>query len=364
MAATGFTPIQLYRTATASATPSAGNLADGELAINTNDGKLFFKNSSGAVTEIASTGGNTGTVSSVGGTGTVNGISLSGTVTTSGNLTLGGTLSGVNLASQVTGILPVANGGTGSSTGVYLPLAGGAMTGAITTNSTFDGRDVAADGVTADAALPRAGGTMTGNIVSGDNVKATYGTGADLEIYHDGSNSYIKDTGTGALVLNTSQLYINNPASNEFLLTATENGSVTLYYDNAAKIATTATGVNVTGTATTDGLTVDGAAVGPIVALTDAASITTNLALGNNYSVTLAGNRTLANPSNITAGQSGSIFITQDGTGSRTLAYGSYFKFVGGTAPVLSTTASAIDRLDYVVKSSTAIQAVASLDVK
>ena len=166
MAATGFTPIQLYRTATASAVPAAAKLADGELAINTNDGKLFFKNSSGAVTQIASTGGSTGTVSSVGGTGTVNGISLSGTVTTSGNLTLGGTLSGVNLTSQVTGVLPVANGGTGSSSGVYLPLSGGAMTGAITTNSTFDGRDVAADGVTADAALPRAGGALSGNVTN------------------------------------------------------------------------------------------------------------------------------------------------------------------------------------------------------
>jgi hypothetical protein len=113
MAETGFTPIQLYRTATGSAVPTAGNLADGELAINTNDGKLFFKNSGGVVTEIASTGGSTGTVSSVGGTGTVNGITLTGTVTSTGNLTLGGALTGVNLTSQVTGTLPVANGGTG-----------------------------------------------------------------------------------------------------------------------------------------------------------------------------------------------------------------------------------------------------------
>ena len=95
MAETGYTPIQLYRTATSSAVPTAGNLAEGELAINTNDGKLFFKNSGGAVTEIASVGGSTGTVSSVGGTGTVSGITLSGTVTSSGNLTLGGALTGV-----------------------------------------------------------------------------------------------------------------------------------------------------------------------------------------------------------------------------------------------------------------------------
>ena len=57
-----------------------------------------------------------GTVTSVGGTGTVNGITLTGTVTTSGNLTLGGTLSGVSLTTQVSGILPIANGGTGTST--------------------------------------------------------------------------------------------------------------------------------------------------------------------------------------------------------------------------------------------------------
>lgn len=109
---------------------------------------------------------------------------------------------------------------------------------------------------------------------------------------------------------------------------------------------------------------IDQGIAGAITALTDAATITPDLNASNNFSVTLAGNRTLANPTNITSGQAGSIFITQDGTGSRTLAYGSYFKFVGGTAPVLSTAASSIDRLDYVVKSSTAIQAVASLDVK
>tara|TARA_B100000780_G_scaffold105430_1_gene73796 strand:- start:4467 stop:4871 length:405 start_codon:yes stop_codon:yes gene_type:complete len=110
--------------------------------------------------------------------------------------------------------------------------------------------------------------------------------------------------------------------------------------------------------------TVDHGVAGKITVLTDAASIATDLALSNNYSVTLAGNRTLANPTNIVAGQAGSIFITQDGTGSQTLAYGSYFKFVGGTAPTLSTAAASVDRIDYVVASATQIHAVASLDVK
>jgi len=103
---------------------------------------------------------------------------------------------------------------------------------------------------------------------------------------------------------------------------------------------------------------------GQITALTDATSIATNLALSNNFSFQLGGNRTLADPTNISAGQSGSFFITQDGTGGRTLAYGSKFKFPGGTAPVLSTAANSVDRIDYVVASSSIIHAVASLDVK
>ena len=103
---------------------------------------------------------------------------------------------------------------------------------------------------------------------------------------------------------------------------------------------------------------------GTISALTDGATITPNFALANNFSVTLGGNRTLANPSNLTAGQSGVIVITQDGTGSRTLAFGSYWKFAAGTAPTLTTTASAVDVLAYYVESATRITARLIGDVK
>ena len=96
---------------------------------------------------------------------------------------------------------------------------------------------------------------------------------------------------------------------------------------------------------------------GTISALTDGATITADFAAANNFSVTLGGNRTLANPSNQTAGQSGCIWITQDGTGSRTLAYGSQWDFTGGTAPTLSTAAAAVDCLVYAVQSSTKITA-------
>ena len=102
---------------------------------------------------------------------------------------------------------------------------------------------------------------------------------------------------------------------------------------------------------------------GTPVALTDGATIAVDLSLGNNFTVTLAGNRTLGAPTNVTAGQSGVIVVTQDSTGSRTLAYNSVYKFAGGTAPTLTTTASAVDVLAYYVESSTRITVTSLLNV-
>ena len=103
---------------------------------------------------------------------------------------------------------------------------------------------------------------------------------------------------------------------------------------------------------------------GAINALTSASTITIDCNDGNNHSVTLGHNTTFANPTNQTAGQAGSIFITQDGTGSRTAAWGSNFLWKGGTVPTLSTTAAAVDRIDYIILASTKIHAVATLDIK
>jgi hypothetical protein len=95
---------------------------------------------------------------------------------------------------------------------------------------------------------------------------------------------------------------------------------------------------------------------GAISALTDGATVTPDFSLANNFSLSIGGNRTLANPTNLTAGASGCIWITQT-TGSHTLAYGSYWDFSGGTAPTLSTAASAVDCLVYSVQSTTKITA-------
>lgn len=96
-----------------------------------------------------------------------------------------------------------------------------------------------------------------------------------------------------------------------------------------------------------------------ITTLVDGANISVDFSSSNNFEVTLDGNRTLDDPTNQVAGQSGSIFINQDAvTGGRTLAYGSAYKFPGGTAPTLSTAASATDRIDYVVEASGIIHCV------
>ena len=98
-------------------------------------------------------------------------------------------------------------------------------------------------------------------------------------------------------------------------------------------------------------------AYNPITTLTDAASITVNFALGNNFLVTIGGNRTLAAPTNAVAGQTGQIYVIQDGTGSRTLSYNSAYQFVSGAAPTLSTGAADVDILVYSTRSSTTIDA-------
>jgi hypothetical protein len=102
---------------------------------------------------------------------------------------------------------------------------------------------------------------------------------------------------------------------------------------------------------------------GEITTLTPGATVTIDMADSNNFTLTLDQATAMANPSNDTAGQSGSIFLIQDGTGSRTASWGTDWEFAGGTAPTLTTTADAVDRVDYVIRSTTSIQAVATLNL-
>lgn len=177
------------------------------------------------------------------------------------------------------------------------------QSGNLAVSGTVDGVDIATrDAVltstttTADAALPKAGGTMTGNTVHGDNVKDTYGASADLEIYHDGSNSIIHDNGTGNLLLKGDNLSLRT-SGNESYVTGVANGAVELYHNNVKKFETTANGVTVTG-----------GAVGTMTTDNDGSF---SMSASNNFKCTPSGNFTLTF-TNIVA-QSGNILLVNSG---------------------------------------------------
>jgi len=123
-----------------------------------------------------------------------------------------------------------------------------------TTGGTFGGSVSVTGQVNATTGGTFGGGlTVAGNVSLPDNYKALFGAGSDLQIYHNGSASYISEQGTGNLVLGAADSIIfQNAAHDENMLVASQNGAVSLYYDNAVKLATTATGISVTG-----GITVD-----------------------------------------------------------------------------------------------------------
>ena len=197
---------------------------------------------------------------------------------------------------------------------------------------------------TANNALPKAGGTMTGDLILGDNVKLEVGSasGGDLQIYHDGSTSYIYNT-EGSLILQDTngQIYLK-PKTGASGVDVLADGAVKLYHDNSKKIETTANGVTITGTgiATTDTDT------------SNTGSVTLDFAANQNFVLTLTGNVTLANPSTEQVGQSGFITFIQDGTGSRTVSLGTDYETAGGAGLTLTSTASATDIVPYVVVAS------------
>jgi len=114
-------------------------------------------------------------------------------------------------------------------------------------------------GIDVTGVITTDGMTTSADINFGDNDKAIFGAGPDLQIYHNGSNSYIQEIGTGNLfIASDANVNIVNQSTSELKAQFITNGAVNLFYDNSKKFETTSTGIDVTGTATMDGLTVDG----------------------------------------------------------------------------------------------------------
>jgi hypothetical protein len=237
----------------------------------------------------------------------------------------------------------IATGVTaGTTASAALPKAGGAMTGAITTNSTFDGRDVATDGTKLDGIeasadvtdatnVAAAGALMDSEVTNladvkafatGDYATAAQGTTADAALPKAGGAM------TGAITTNSTFDGVDVAACN-----TTANAAL-------PKAGGTMTGavVGATDTDTSNSGTVD-----------------LDFTADTNFVLTLTGNITSLTASNEVAGQSGFIVFIQDGTGSRTVALHGDYETAGGAGLTLTSTASATDIVPYVVAASSRI---------
>ena len=185
---------------------------------------------------------------------------------------------------------------------------------------------------------PQLGGALDtngNNINFADNDKAIFGAGNDLEIYHTGSASFIRDGGTGNLTVQADEFLVQNTAGTaNYIRCQSSDESVQIRYSGSTKLATTSTGVDVTGTLLADkGYIAE-------TTLTDGATISWDMSTQSVAKVTLGGNRTIAAPTNGSTGQFASLLVAQDGTGGRTLTWNAVYEFASDTAPTLTATAS------------------------
>ena len=161
------------------------------------------------------------------------------------------------------------------------------------------GMSWALDAATDSTKLPLAGGTMTGDLILGDGIKLELGaaSGGDLQIYHNGNDSVIEDDGDGDLILKSNGANILLMHGAEKMIKCVEDAQVNLYYDNALKIATSANGVTVTGSA-----------VGTMTTDNDGSFA---MSASNNFKCTPAGNFALTFTSIVA--QSGNILFINSG---------------------------------------------------
>jgi len=232
-------------------------------------------------------------------------------------------------------------GGTHTSIFVLIPA----------TPKTYAIRNVVSANTTAsDAIMLRVGGNTGVTVVAGNHFYITNGT----SVYAVGNQGTAgsRDVGVCATQIPDTSLadirYI--PTSVSSTIVADKTFTASVVFTSALRM---------------DGIiSVSGPVKSFITTLTDAASIAVSMNTGNNFLVTLGGNRTLAAPSNATTGQTGSIYVVQDGTGSRTLSYNTVWKFQGGSVPVATTTSAGVDLIAYNVRSASTIDAVMLKDFK
>lgn len=350
--------------------PAAGNFSQtAELLVNTSDGGVFTKTDGGSVVEVGSNASNlsTGTVPSGRLSGSY-GISVTGSsASCTGNaasatvLQTARTIGGVSFNGSANINLPGVNtAGNQNTSGSSASCTGNAATATtLQTARTING--VSFNGsanITVESYVENDDSTnATRYLTFVDNTTAAFKRlNEDSSLtYNPSSNTLSAGTfsgsGSGLSSLNASNLSSGTVPSARLSGTYAINvtGTISGSSDYAGLLRSnandTATGI----------LTFNAACRGQVDALSSASTITPNFNNSNNFSISLSTNTTIANPSNLTAGQSGAIAITYNG--GYTVAFGSYWKFPGGTAPTATSTSGKTDVLVYYVESSTRISA-------
>ena len=165
------------------------------------------------------------------------------------------------------------------------------------------------------ALAPNAGMVVTGISTFNDDVKlpdakkVSFGNSSDLEIYHSGSTSHITDSGTGALQIQASTLFIKNAAGNQNMIQAHQSAAVNLYYAHSKKFETTNTGAVVTGILTATSFKGDGSQLSNLPASAPVGGSSSNKVffendkvISVNYQITSTKNAMTAGPVSVNAG--------------------------------------------------------------
>lgn len=245
-------------------------------------------------------------------------LAVAGASTLTGDTTVGGTL-----------------GVTGAITGSLTGNVTGNVSGSAATVTT-----AAQPNITSLGTLT--GLTTTGNINLGDSDKAIFGAGSDLQIYHNGSASFIEDTGTGDLLIRAGDDLRLEDTNGDKYINCNENTGVQIYYNGLEKLVTTDTGATTTGLHTST----KSANISQVAITSSSNAVAWNaLNAANAYHVTTE-NTTFSAPSNPIEGAIISVELAQGGT-VRTIAWNTVFEFAASTAPTVTATANKTDIFSF-----------------
>ena len=309
-----------------------------------------------------------------------------------GNILVSGTVDGRDLATDGTKLDGIESGATADQTKSDIDALGIAASTATTLATARTIAGVSFDGsanislnnnaitngagyitatLTNEQVQDIVGAMVSGNTESGISVTYQDGDGTlDFSVRSQTDNNFtttLKNKLDGIAASATNVTNNNQLTNGAGYITSADGGNAATLdsIDSSQFLRSDTTDSSSAKVSFNGGIAVEDTCSSTITTLSDGSTVTANFTTSIHHVVTLGGNRTLSHSNTSSAiGQCGSIFIIQDGTGSRTLSFNSAYKFAGGTAPTLSTAGGAVDRIDYVVRASSVIHCAFTADVK